>query len=297
MINLRHLFYYFFSHLAVDRICLNTAPRVLFYHGVAEKIKDSTIETESIKASDFERQLKYIIKYFSPISVDRFYEKFVNQSWKGGEILLTFDDGYKNMLYTALPLLEKYNVPFVLFITTENITDSGLFPTTINRIVNLASSHRRSLLNPQSVADSISRRLKTEPLKNVDELCTEMLSKISGKELELLRKEYSSINPMNWDEVREISKSPLCHIGSHCVNHICCHDKQDEDEVRRQFSQSKKEIETRLGVQCKYLSYPNGNYTPRVEAIAGECGYKMAFSTKYRVITGPDADNMAVGRI
>src|SRR6056297_371425 len=37
------------------------------------------------------------------------------------KILLTFDDGYKSFLNNILPLLEKHNIPSLLFITTDFI--------------------------------------------------------------------------------------------------------------------------------------------------------------------------------
>lgn len=295
--NIRNLFLLLYSRLGVDQLFLNDNPRVLFYHGVAQKVNDERIETESISAADFERQLKYITRHFNPISADEFCDRFANQTWHGSEILMTFDDGYKNMLSTGLPLLEKYKVPFALFLTTDIIANDELFPTTINRLVNLASSYGKTLGNAKIIADETSRLLKTEPIAEVDRMCAELLSKISGEEFQTLRAKYSSINPMNWDEALEISKSPLCTIGSHCATHICCHAKQAANEVRRQFLQSKNEIESHLGIQCKYLSYPNGNYTPQVMAIAKECGYDMAFTTKYRTIIGPETNAMAIGRI
>lgn len=268
----------------VDRLFITKSPRVLFYHGIDSIIVDSRIETESISAEDFEKQLKYIIKHFNPISVDEFFERFVNQKWDGREILLTFDDGYRNMLTTGLPILEKYNVPFALFLTTDNITKNTLFPTTINRLLNQGD-------------EQTAYMLKHVPVDEVDKICNDLLASVHESELNACRTKYASVNPLSWDEVKQLVSSSLCTIGSHCVTHICCHERQSIDEICRQFAESRKEIQERLNVPCDYLSYPNGNYTPEVMKIAEECGYKMAFSTKYEPITGNTVDKMAVGRI
>lgn len=281
------------SKVALDRLFLNQRPRVLFYHGVAERIADARIESESIQADDFERQLKYIRKHFNPVGADEFYERFVSGKWEGREILLTFDDGYRNMLSTALPLLEKYDVPFILFLTVDNISDNKLFPTTINRLVNLASSAQTD----PAIYLTISTKLKALPINQVEQITEELLARISPEELSELRDKYSSVNPLNWEECRRIAESPLCTIGSHCMSHICCHAAQDLSEVRRQFEESRKEISRRLKVACDFLSYPNGNFTNDVKKIAESCGYKMAFSTKYEAIDRSETDRMAVGRI
>lgn len=280
----RELIIKFYGLLNIDKILLNRQPRVLFYHGVSDNILNPEIETESISAEDFEKQLKYIIKHFNPISVDEFFERFVDQKWDGREILLTFDDGYRNMLTTGLPILEKYNVPFALFLTTDNITKNTLFPTTINRLLNQGDEQTAYMLKHVTVGE-------------VDKICNDLLASVHEVELNACRTKYASVNPLSWDEAKQIASSSLCTIGSHCVTHICCHERQSLDEIRRQFTESRKEIQDRLNVPCDYLSYPNGNYTPEVTKIAEECGYKMAFSTKYEPVTGDMVDKMAVGRI
>lgn len=280
----RELIIKFYGILNIDKILLNRQPRVLFYHGVSDNIINPEIETESISSEDFEKQLKYIIKHFHPISVDEFFERFVNRKWDGREILLTFDDGYRNMLTTGLHILEKYDVPFTLFLTTDNITKNTLFPTTINRLLNQGDEQTAYTLKHVSVAE-------------VDKICNDLLANVPESELNACRTKYASVNPLSWDEVKQIVSSSLCTIGSHCVTHICCHERQSIDEIRRQFAESRKEIQDRLNVSCDYLSYPNGNYTPEVMKIAEECGYKMAFCTRYEPIIGMDKNKMAVGRI
>lgn len=278
-----------FSGLNVDRFFLNRHPRVLFYHGVDSYINDAQVETESISTIDFERHLKYICKHFTPISIKEFYNRYKKNIWEGREILLTFDDGYRNLLTDGLPLLEKYDIPFALFITTDNISNDKLFPTTINRLVNLA------VYKDCAETEKISRRMKSKSVEVVENLCDQLLGKISQKQLIELRQKYSSVNPMNWDEVKRISQSPLCTIGSHCTTHICCHDNQQTIEIERQLTESKKEIEMRLGIPCDFLAWPNGSYTPQAEKIAYNCGYKLALSTKYRPVSV--GSPFSVGRI
>lgn len=286
---IKNIVYYLYGKLHIDSFSLNNKPRVLFYHGVAPTILDSSIETESIRANDFERQLKYISKHFRPITLNEFYSRYINHNWEGREILLTFDDGYRNLLTTGLPLLQKYNIPFTLFVTADNISENLLFPTTINRLVNLAEKHNLIETN------RVSTLLKTERLDIVEDICCRLLKILPKERLNELRTKYESINPMTWDEVRQIDSSPLCTIGSHCMSHICCHSRQDINEIRRQLTESKEVIERQIGHSCDFLSWPNGNFTDESMKIAAEAGYKMAFSTKYMTID--TSSIMSIGRI
>lgn len=282
-----------FSSLHVDFLwrLVHHSPSVLFYHGVADD-PDPVIETESIAAKDFVRQMTYLKHHYHVISVREFEERFITNKWEGNEVLLTFDDGYKNMLSTALPVLENFQFPFVLFYTTNNISRGELFATTVNRLVVLVSSLHQLVLpscqinteltaqNRTSVAECISKQLKNRPLNEVQAIVAELTSLISQDEMESLRERYSSINPMNWDEAKQISSSPLCTIGSHCVDHICCHANQNMEEVTRQICESKRVIENQIGMSCDYFSYPNGSFTGHSNKVVSEVGYRLGFSTK-----------------
>lgn len=282
-----------FSTLHFDSLwhLVHKAPAVLFYHGVANN-PDAVIETESILVKDFVCQMKYLKRHYHVISVSEFEERFNENKWEGKEVLLTFDDGYKNMLSTALPILEGYQFPFVLFYTTNNICHGELFATTVNRLVILASSLKQLDLpscqisttlteqNRATVAERISKQLKSRPLNEVKAIVAELSSLITQDEMESLRERYPSINPMNWDEAKQISASHLCTIGSHCVDHICCHANQSIDEVTRQICESKRIIENRLGKSCDYFSYPNGSFTYQSNKAVSEAGYILGFSTR-----------------
>lgn len=288
-----------FVSLKADGIVrfLRHAPVVLFYHGVAEH-PDPLVELESIPLDQFERQMDYLNSYYEVISPQDFLRRYETQNWEGREVLLTFDDGYKNMLTSALPILERYRFPFLLFFTTNNIDHNELFATTVNRLVVLASSIKHITIkefgidakldssNRTIVASYISRLLKTRPIRDVNTIVSRLLSALPDGEIESLREQYSSVIPMDWNDAQEISLSPLCTIGSHCMDHICCHSNQPIDCVKEQICQSKRIIEDRLGKPCLFFSYPNGSFTLDSNAIVKDAGYLMGFSTKRLPING-----------
>ena len=266
--------------------------KILFYHGVALS-PDATIETESIPVDVFVKQLDYIKKNYKVVSIDEFLYLYLNKELNGNEVVLTFDDGYKNILTTAAPILADYNLPYSLYITTNNISNGRLFPTTINRLIVYASSLKRISLESIKqdfdlsterlkieVQNRISKILKTQPIEMVDSIVSELESQISDDEYLSLRNKYSSIEPLAWDEVKQLSAESLITIGSHGKDHICCHSKQSESALRSQIFGSKEEIENKLNIQCDVFSYPNGNYTELSNSLLKEAGYKCGLSTK-----------------
>lgn len=275
---------------------LNKKPRVLFWHGV-DDICDANIESESYDTNIFTKQIEYLHQYFEIISLDEFYKRFRKNKFTKREIVLTFDDGYANNLYKVAPILNTYSIPFTIFISTDHIETGELYPTSINRLICLGSGLNSisvpsigiqnldiSTIHQKSEAHlKIKKAIKREPLDRVREIVSDLINNLSNKEYEDLIERYSSVKPLNWDEVRELSKLGAT-IGSHCKYHICCHNNQSIEEVRTQITESKKIIEMHLDTECKFFAYPNGDYTEVSNAIVKEAGYLMGFSTERKNI-------------
>ena len=274
---------------------LNRTPRILFWHGVDNRIDDN-IEAEIFDLRVFEEQIKYLNKYFEVISIEEFEKRFLTNSFSNREIVLTFDDGYANNLYVVEPILDRYNLPFTVFISTEHISTGQFFPTSVNRIIVRGGGLKSISIPSQNIyfnletekdinnaLNSISNLLKTLHLKQVRGITNDLINNVSIDKWMKLQKKFKSVRPMNWDEVVELSNKKNVTIGSHCMWHICCHSNHPEKEVKQQIELSKKEIEGKLNKECKYFAYPNGDFTDFSNEIVLE-NYSMGFSTNKKKI-------------
>lgn len=106
----------FYYHLLKfkNKILHGSPVLVLMYHRISDEY-DKENKFLTVSLSDFEEQLQYFKKHFEILRL--------NQNWnnKKPAVILTFDDGYADNLYNALPLLEKYNIPATIFVCTQNI--------------------------------------------------------------------------------------------------------------------------------------------------------------------------------
>ena len=87
---------------------------VLRYHRIANLEYDPF--GLAVSVNTFEKQMKYIKEAYNIVSI--------NSSWdniKEKSLAITFDDGYVDNYIYALPILEKYNIPAIFFISTLNI--------------------------------------------------------------------------------------------------------------------------------------------------------------------------------
>src|SRR6202140_3135410 len=53
------------------------------------------------------------------ISLDEMHQRFISGDFKRRFVCITFDDGYKDLMQWAYPLLKKYQLPFALYIPTS----------------------------------------------------------------------------------------------------------------------------------------------------------------------------------
>lgn len=91
------------------------------YHYV-RNLKDSRFpEIKGLDVSEFEEQIKYLMKHYKIISIEEVIECLDNKrNLPENSVLLTFDDGYKDHYTYVLPVLIKYNIK-ELFIFQQNV--------------------------------------------------------------------------------------------------------------------------------------------------------------------------------
>ena len=91
---------------------------------------------------------------------------------------------------------------------------------------------------------------------------------------------------MTWNELREISKDPLCTIGAHTVNHYAVAQLSEAD-ARYEFVESKRRLTKELGVEPKFFAYPYGDASSassRDFKLAADAGYEAAVTTRKGLI-------------
>ena len=82
---------------------------------------------------------------------------------------------------------------------------------------------------------------------------------------------------MTWDQVRQIAQNGFT-VGSHTMHHTYLPMTACE-KVRRELAESKQILEQQLSRPIQWLSYPVGGYTPAIQALAREVGYRAACTT------------------
>ena len=179
--------------------------------------------------------------------------------------IIFFDDGFRDVLVNALPILNKYNIPATIFLTT-GLIDKKLFMWTMSvRYLLLKRG-----VNEQEIENKIAE-LKKISMKDRESLI-----------LEMFKDEKIVLNPanfsvfLNWEEIKDLSNNNF-EIGSHGITHQKLTDF-DNDNLRTELADSKKEIENNIGKTIEVLSYPYGRSDDKVRRSATSCGYIFGIS-------------------
>ena len=97
---------------------------ILCYHGVTERRKRHPADYSGlhIRADRFEAQLNYLRRHYQVISLAEFIEaRKGNVSLPDRAVVITFDDGYRNFLTSALPRLIARDMRVSVFLITDRI--------------------------------------------------------------------------------------------------------------------------------------------------------------------------------
>jgi peptidoglycan/xylan/chitin deacetylase (PgdA/CDA1 family) len=203
----------------------------------------------------------------------------------GRYVLLTFDDGYYNNVL-SLPLLERYAVPALFFISTDHVQQNKCFWWDVMYRERRATGATRKTVYQEILA---LKHLRTEQIE-VE------LTRRFGPDAFTPRGDID--RPFSVDELRDFARSPLVHLGNHTAGHGIL-TNYTPAEMRGQIDRCQAALREITGVTPTAISYPNGGFDDCVVETARQAGLKLGFTirpSKVPLPTGCPTDQMRLGR-
>lgn len=100
-------------------------PFILYYHRIDNVKHDPHLL--SVTPENFEKQLLYLKNNFNIISLKELVSDIKDKKTKRRSVVITFDDGYADNLYKALPILEKLKIPATIFVISGKVNSMEPF--------------------------------------------------------------------------------------------------------------------------------------------------------------------------
>jgi peptidoglycan/xylan/chitin deacetylase (PgdA/CDA1 family) len=223
---------------------------------------------------------KYKVITLEEISNDLPQEKYAT---------ISFDDGYKDNVEFALPILEKYNVKASFYVVTDCIDKNiptwthildYLFFNTKKTFIKLDFGFLDSCFRNGNIENINLRISYVKKLKPVlKQLSHSQRNMVLDKVTDIFNDVQLPKLMMTWDDLKKLSALGH-HIGSHTVSHCMLGTMVDEDEIRYELETSATRIKEELGFFPKTISYPVGSYNQNTINISREVGYTKGLAVK-----------------
>lgn len=265
-------------------------PSVLFYHKVQRRPVGLWGE-RVLDAEEFEQHVAFLAREYEPVPLSLLVEGLRGRaSLPARAVALTFDDGYRNNLRVAAPILRRYRVPATLFVATGLVGTSqwmwayelehmfARYP--LERLRECARHPILEHLCSQGLEQRVAMMACVEYLK----LAPPEMLEVMGRLRRLLPVEQDEENRfLDWDEVRELRSAYGFEIGAHSETHGILV-RMAPDEVERELRVCRDTLERELGERPTLFAYPNGDTNPTVTELVGRY-YTAAFTTCPSVCT------------
>ncbi len=268
----------------------------LCYHSVIgdDAPMDDPRTRIAVTQSQFDAQLAELRNHWTPISLAELDRCFRNDvPIPERSVFVTFDDGFLNNLTVAAPILKKYEIPATIFLTTGLIeTGDTLWP--LELVERIISWYGNTLPLPNNGG---LFKLPTDPAERIDAAIDVMNRCKSLPDAERLRYvefirsktvfqpseywQYELYRFMTWQDVRQLRDMGF-ELGAHTVSHGNLA-KLPIVEAIDEMRESKKKIETELGIDCFSLAYPFGGreaFSDAVVAAARELGFRVGVTLR-----------------
>lgn len=269
---------------------------VYMMHHISEKDPNRIPTNEDLKVSPSFLE-KIILKYkregFDFISLDQLYSLMMSVKRPDKPfVVFTIDDGYLDNYTNALPIFEKYHVPFAIFVATDFVDKKAFLWW--DSLENLILTHDKIIINTKErfSCRTFQERWDTFRILRERILCLdqnhlkeELISMFSDYEIDW----FAPVREkgMSWDQVRELSRHPLCTIGGHTISHPALN-KLSLEDAKREIKDGIIKIMEQIQKDVSYFAYPYG--TPheigdREFQIVNDLGIKMAFMAHQGCVT------------
>jgi peptidoglycan/xylan/chitin deacetylase (PgdA/CDA1 family) len=282
--------------------------RILIYHRIGNpEPQDYRLDPTLLSATPqmFEQQMRFVREHYHLLSVvDLLQAIETHEPLPPGSLLVTFDDGYHDFVDTAWPILERYQIPTLMFLATGYLSPHGELYWWDLLYQGICQTRRSRLSLPGEL---------DLPLEDQDQRwhaflkLKRLLNAASGNQFGTLldgiidRLDFVPQKDglmMDWTEAR-LMHTRGCHLAAHTRSHVIL-STLPADQAIQQIRDSQQDIYREIGTTLPVLAYPSGHSPDLNQALLPllhQDGYQLAMSSIPGINAWPQSELLMLKRI
>jgi peptidoglycan/xylan/chitin deacetylase (PgdA/CDA1 family) len=284
-------------------------PLILMYHRIAQDALDPW--KLCVSPHNFAAQMQVIRRHRQPMPLAELTRHLQQGHCPRGAIVVTFDDGYRDNLLAALPVLEAHDVPATVFCAAGFI--GGDEPFWWDRLAALLLAPERL---PATLALDVNgwrwqKDLGPAVGYGAAERASDRSATSDSPRLTFYREVWSRLRPLTdgdralalaavaqWsagaavaeapialshEQLRALAASPLIEIGAHSVTHAALPALAPQAQ-RDEIAHSKAQLEAMVGRPVLHFAYPFGDQSADTAALIRDAGFHSSCTTEHGAV-------------
>ena len=283
---------------------------ILMYHSIALPETAPYIDLSwRMSAEEFERQVGFLARHRRVVSLGDLVQRLKDgRDPEPGSVVITFDDGYRDNLHVAAPILRRHGLPATVFLATGYVSRAE--NQWVDRLYTIFTSRRRQRCALSDARGGGQRSYALErPLE-----CSAAYQRVSLQLLEAAHQEREQIladlerqlepaeqQPprltLDWTEVRELTtKYPEFEVGVHTAHHIDLA-RCSADQIRYELEACIGDVEREVGARPRHFSFPYGRSSPLACQLAAGAGLDSAMGPSGPWLVDAETDRYCLPRL
>jgi peptidoglycan/xylan/chitin deacetylase (PgdA/CDA1 family) len=238
------------------------------------------------------------------VTIDEAHRRLVEGGRKRRRfVVLTFDDGYRDNLTYALPVLKRHGVPFVVYVASAFADGRGELWWLALELAIAANDRITAVLDGEEhVFDCATREAQQRTWAAIyrwlrqrhDDADLRRTVRQIADAAGIDMREQCGSTCMDWSELACLMDQAPVTIGAHTVDHRIL-SEVPVTIARAEMANSVRRIEMKLGVKPTHFAYPVGDVTSagrREFALAADLGFATAVTTRPGVLFPDHANHL-----
>lgn len=269
---------------------------ILCYHGISDDDFDvlKGYDERHITRSLFRKHMEYLKeKGYRFATLTELMAKLKRKEPIGKIVVLTFDDGFQNVIDNAYPIMKEFGAKGCVYVIS-GLPGTGrlLWTDLVESVVRNCKPgdftfhfcgkdivyHLESKSSYHDAMRDIKAKLRSIP----DAQMKEHLKQFESKPVGNVSKEFRL---SDWQQLRALDPSIL-EVGCHTKSHPNCANFTLKEQFEEELLQSKQEIEKNVNNPAGHFCYPGGTFNEETIKYLKEYGFSSATTIEPAYVDG-----------